>query len=94
LGSLYRRARAASIAVDITYQRFRYQLTRRLGMASAVSTADLERAVRTRWRIDVTACSELMRACDSARLDAQLPSHTALKLTQDLFDWSIKLGLD
>ena len=33
LGALYKQANAASVVVDISYHRFRYWLTRRLGMA-------------------------------------------------------------
>ena len=37
LGGLYQRAATASVAVDICYQRFRYWLTRRLGVANNIS---------------------------------------------------------
>ncbi len=49
LGGLYEHAGTASVAVDICYQRFRYWLTRRLGVASTTSVNDLEVAVRDRW---------------------------------------------
>lgn len=93
LGSLYQRAGAASIAVDITYQRFRYRLTRHLNMPSDAPAHELERAVRDRWRIDDPALGELLRACESARADAKLGAHAALKLTQSLSDWTLELGL-
>jgi hypothetical protein len=49
--------------------------------------------VRARWRLDGPAFGELLAACDAARLDATLPAHRALKLTQALSDWSVTLGL-
>ena len=93
LGSLYRRAGAASTAVDVAYQQFRFQLTRRLGMSITASTGDLAMAVRDRWRIADPTFVALLRDCDGARIDPTLKAHAALVLTQALSDWSARLGL-
>jgi hypothetical protein len=93
LGSLYQRAGAASVAVDIAYQRFRYRLTRRLGIASAASADELERAVRGRADLDDPAFGDLLRACESAREDPRLGAAAALTLTRSLSDHAVKLDL-
>ena len=93
LGSLYQRAGAASVAVDIAYQRFRYRLTRRLGIASAASADELERAVRGRADLDDPAFGDLLRACESAREDPRLGAVAALTLTRSLYDHAVKLDL-
>jgi Domain of unknown function (DUF4350) len=93
LGSLYQRAGAASIAVDIAFQRFRYQLTRRLGIRSDVSARDLDRAVRDRWNVADAGFVGLLEACESARSAVDLTPSAALTLTQSLSDWCVTLGL-
>jgi len=93
LGFLYQRAGAASVAVDISYQRFRYRLTRRLGITSAASADDLERAVRSRADINDPAFGDLLRACESAREDPRLRAAAALTLTRSLHDYAVKLDL-
>jgi Domain of unknown function (DUF4350) len=93
LGYLYQRAGAASVAVDISYQRFRYRLTRRAGITSAASVVDLERAVRARTGLDDQAFGDLLRACESAREDPRLRAAIALTLTRSLYDYALKLDL-
>jgi Domain of unknown function (DUF4350) len=93
LGFLYQRAGAASVAIDISYQRFRYWLTRRLGLASAASADDLDRAVRARTGLDDPAFGDLLRACDSARKDPELRDAAALTLTRSLYDYAVTLDL-
>jgi hypothetical protein len=93
LGSLYQRAGAASVAVDIAYQRFRYRLTRRLGIAGAASPDDLVRAMRARTDADDPAFGDLLRACDTARHDPQLKAAGALALTQSLDEYAASLNL-
>ncbi len=93
LGSLYGRAGASSVAVDVAYQRFRYQLARRLGTTRDASVDDLERAVRARWNIDDPAIGVMLRSCESARHDASLTAGRALRLTQSLSDLAVRLDL-
>ena len=54
LGSLYQHANAGSVAVDISYQRFRYLLTRRLGLSINAPVDDLDRAAG-RGRVGLAA---------------------------------------
>ena len=91
LGSLYERAGATSVAVDISYQRFRYWLTRRLGTAGDASVDELERAVRERWPQADAAFGATLRGCESARDDSDLTSRAALKLTRSLHEYTARL---
>jgi hypothetical protein len=93
LGGLYEHAGAASVAVDISYQRFRYWLTRRLGMAGNASLQDLEHAVRDRWKFQDPKFIETLRDCESARYFPDLRSEHALELVRRLYDYADKLKL-
>jgi hypothetical protein len=98
LGSLYQRANAGSVAVDIYYQRFRYLLTRRLGLAVDAPIDDLDRAVRERWPSpeempEAPPFAESLRECESCRYDPNVPPAQALRLVQTLFDYARRLKL-
>jgi hypothetical protein len=94
LGFLYQRAGGASVAVDISYERFRYRLARRLGMTSRASADELERAARARANLaGDPAFGDLLRECESAREDPRLRPAAALVLTQSLYDYGVKLDL-
>lgn len=93
LGALYKQANAASVAVDISYHRFRYWLTRRLGMPSNASVDELERAIRERWNFQDANFSATLRDCESAPYDNTLKPHAALRLVRSLDDYAVKLKL-
>ena len=93
LGMLYQRAGAASVAVDVAYRRFCYQLTRRLGMAPTSPIADLERAITERRQLSPRALSAVLYQCEAARAQQHLTPNDALRLTQALAEYSSKLGL-
>jgi hypothetical protein len=93
LGSLYRQAGAAPVAVDIGYHRFRYWLTRRLGMAGNASVEEMERAVRERWDFKDPHLAETLQACESAPYETELKPGVALRLVQALDDYAVKLKL-
>jgi hypothetical protein len=89
LGGLYQRAGAASVVVEICYRRFRYWLTRRLGLAGSTSTEDLAAAVRERWIFtdDQFLSDRLvatMKHCESVSSDPFLQAPVALRLLQEL----------
>lgn len=92
LGGLYEHAGTASVAVDICYQRFRYWLTRRLGVGSNVSLHDLEMAVRERWAGD-EHFSAILRRCESAKNDPYLHGAEALHLVQELDEYAVRFRL-
>jgi hypothetical protein len=56
LGGLYQQAHAASVAVDVYYQRFQYWITRRLGLGNNASAEQLDRAIRERWHLQDDVC--------------------------------------
>jgi len=93
LGALYRQANAASVAVDISYHRFRYWLTRRLGMTGNAPITELERAVRDRWDFEDANFSAILRECESAPYDNTLKPRAALRLVRALDDYASKLKL-
>jgi uncharacterized protein DUF4350 len=93
LGAVYDKAGAASIAVDIGYERFRYQLTQRLGIATSSSIDQIDRAATTRWDLEGSALKDLLRSCEAARQDANLSTEAAIALSRSLADWTAKFGL-
>jgi hypothetical protein len=94
LGGLYKHANASSVAVDISYQRFRYWLTRRLGMASNTSLPDLHSALSDRLKFsEDEPLFATLAHCESARYNPSLPSAEALRLVQALDDYAVKLKL-
>jgi Domain of unknown function (DUF4350) len=93
LGALYKQANAASVAVDVSYRRFRYWLTRRLGMASNASVDELERAIRERWNFQDANFIATLRDCESAPYDNTLKPSAALQLVRSLDDYAAKLKL-
>jgi hypothetical protein len=90
---LYEQADAAPVAVDVSYHRFRYWLTRRLGMAGNASIEEMERAVRERWDFKDPHFAETLRACESVLYQSDLKPGIALKLVQSLDDFAAKLKL-
>lgn len=93
LGSLYEHANAGSVAVEISYQRFRYLLTRRLGLSVTACVNDLDRAVREHGALNDIHFAETLTTCESYRYDARIPQSTALKLVQSLCDYAVRLKL-
>jgi hypothetical protein len=93
LGALYRQANAGSVAVDISYRRFRYWLTRHLGIASNTPVDALERAIRDRWNFQDADFKETLRECESAPYDNTLKPQAALRLVRSLDDYAAKLKL-
>jgi len=93
LGGLYEHAGTASVAVDICYQRFRYWLTRRLGVASNISVEDLQFAVRDRWAFADDHFAAILRRCESAKSDPYLQGPVALHLVQELDEYAVRLKL-
>ena len=92
LGVLYERANAGSVAVEIFYRRFRYLLTRRLGLSVNAAVNDLDRAIRERGLKD-SQFADTLNACESCRYDLKVAPSTALRLVQSLFDFSVRLKL-
>jgi hypothetical protein len=93
LGGLYENAGTASVAVDICYQRFRYWLARRLGVANNISINDLEMALRERLAPKDDHFAAILRRCESARADPYLSENEALHLVQELDEYASRWKL-
>jgi hypothetical protein len=94
LGSLYRRAGAASTALDASYQRFRRRLTRAYGVSMRVPVDVAATAVRTRTGADTTMLLTTLRACEAARENPSLRPNRALELAQELDNLTRAFRLD
>jgi hypothetical protein len=93
LGSLYARAGAASVAVDMSFQRFRYRLTRRFGIAPNAPIEDLEQVVAARAPQEAREIGATLRACEQARQSRRLNPKAALALVKSLGEFATKLRL-
>lgn len=93
LGGLYENAGTASVAVDISYQRFRYWLTRRLGVANNISIDDLQAAVRDRFAPKDDHIAAILRRCEAAKADPYLAESEALHLVQELDEYAYRWKL-
>jgi len=95
LGMVYERAGAGAVAIDIWHQRFRYLLTRRLGLAVNTSVHDLDRAVREHGLLshEDTAFPTVLSECESYRYDSSARPSQSLRLIQSLFDYAVQFQL-
>jgi hypothetical protein len=79
------------VAVDVCYQRFRYWLTRRLGMAGNTPLEELVRAVGERWQFRDDELEPTLRACEGARENLNLRPREALRLVRALYRYAAAL---
>jgi hypothetical protein len=93
LGGLYQRAGTASVAVDICYRRFRFWLTKRLGIAANASAEELASAIHGRWSLDDDHFIATMKHCESASTDPFLQPPVALHLVQELDAYAAQWNL-
>jgi len=84
LGGLYERAGAAASAVGISYQRFRWQLTRQLGLPSNTMDQELGQAAEERLGWKESRISDLLQQAARASQVVKLPRSEALELVQKL----------
>ena len=93
LGGLYLQAKAASVAVDVCYQRFQYWISRRLGLAPNVSPEDLVRAVNERLKLNDDTFLRTLQEAAFARYRPDLPQKEALAIVKALHSYAEKLKL-
>ena len=93
LGGLYQQAHAASVAVDVYYQRFHYWITRRLGLNANASPEEIARAVRDRWDFNDDSFVERLRAAAAARYQPDLAQRQALEIVQKLHEYAVQFKL-
>jgi hypothetical protein len=93
LGRLYAHAKAANVALDVNYGRFRYWLTRRLGLRANASPAELARAAHNRWSVPQADFLATLQACESGRLYPDLSRKEALQLIAKLYQYAAQFKL-
>ena len=93
LGWLYQKARAANIPVEVAYVRFHYLLTHRLGLPADASVAVLQAAAQGRLGYANEKLAEILRACEAARRQPEIPGNEALRLVQELHELTQSLQL-
>jgi len=93
LGGLYERAGTASVVVEICYRRFRYWLTRRLGVPGNTPAAELAAVIHDRWGFTSDQFVAILKDCEAASSDPFLQAPVALRLLQELDAYAIQLNL-
>lgn len=93
LGQLYEHAGATNVAVDISYEHFRYALAKRLGARPSLTSEELARAAARKWPVEAEGLRALLDTCESARFFGDLPQKEALALVQRLHEYSLQLEL-
>jgi Domain of unknown function (DUF4350) len=94
LGALYERKGAAAGALEIAVQRFRYLLTRRLGLPATAATAELVRGVRDRLGWTVPGFAETIQGIDTAVRLQNATESDAVQWVGELYDYSQRFGLE
>lgn len=94
LGGLYERRRQAAGALDIAYSHFRFLLTRRLGIPSSSTTADLTRSVQARAGWTVPRFARTLEEIDAALQLQNVTEPKALAWIGQLYDLSVRFGLE
>ncbi len=92
LGSLYRRAGAASIAVDVAAKRWRGRLTRKLGLPVAAPIERLQDAAGRRWDNRGIEAVQALAACEGGRSES-MEDARALTLVTALDNAGRQLGV-
>lgn len=93
LGRLYAHAKAANVALDVSYGRFRYWLTRRLGLRANASPAELARAAGSHWSIAEADFLAMLEACETGRFYPDLSRKEALQLMVQLHQYARQFKL-
>jgi hypothetical protein len=85
LGSLYRKAGAASTAISIAWERFRRHSLRLCGQrATKMEAADLAAVIRRRFPLADESLEADLAACEEAAANEAIHPRKALKLIQAL----------
>jgi hypothetical protein len=88
LGDLYRRKRAAPAALEIAYHRFRFLLSRRLGLASTATPQEIFRGVEEREGAPGPDFFKLLLRSERGTKAEELAEPEALDLIRDLHDYT------
>jgi Domain of unknown function (DUF4350) len=93
LGDLYRQRGGAAEALEIAYQRFRFLLSKRLGLPTQATSEEISRRVRDQLGWVVPGFSETVLRCDLGVKNPHLTGAQSLQLIQELHDYMRRFGL-
>jgi hypothetical protein len=93
LGGLYQRAKAAPAVLGVAGQRFRFLLTRRLGLPPAMSASELGRAARERLGSEAAGVGEALARVEQGATQPKFSDARALALVQALSRYAERLDL-
>jgi hypothetical protein len=93
LGNLYQKRRAANLAVEVAFNRFRFALASRLGLQPNTDLRRLADRGAALGSADAGEIEQLLQECDGARFDTELRVEKALYLAQRLRDHARRMRL-
>jgi hypothetical protein len=93
LGGLYRRAGATQVALEVSYNRFRHLLTRRLGIRPESSAAEMAAAVEQRLKYRNPAFAQTLLRAEALLNNYDLKEDEAVAVVQALNDYARDLQL-
>lgn len=93
VGDLYHRARAAASAVELAYQRFRFQLIQHLGLPARATPEEMSEAAARRLGRREPKLLPTLQRCERLRRGAELREEEALLLIQALHEYARQLQL-
>jgi len=91
LGDLYSAGHAGSAAVRIAYQRFRFVLTRQLGLASNVPYAELARRAEESLGWKRAELFDTLGRAERTMRSLEVRDEDARKIVQEIFDYTTRL---
>lgn len=93
LGSLYQHARASELPVQVSYERFRHQLYRRLGISTTATVQQVVARLEGRLGDLVATLEQTLNESESARYRTDIEEGQSLRLVKSLNEFSEKLRL-
>jgi Domain of unknown function (DUF4350) len=93
LGGLYERAGAASLAISVSYLRFRTLLLRQLNLPQNTKDAELAVAAEQRLGWRDSGLDKLLREAEATRWEKKFPPRHALEIVQELEKFAEKLSV-
>ena len=93
VGTLYRRAGAAELPVQIAYERFRFLLHRKLGINASAGVQQIAARLRDRMGELAPTFEKTLTECESARYQDDVQQEQSLCLVKSLEQFSEQLKL-
>jgi Domain of unknown function (DUF4350) len=93
LGDLYASAKVSAAAVGIAYQRFRFMLTRKLGLPIDTPSPDLARLSADSFGWEEAKLAETLRRCDLVSKYGPERNEEPLELVRRIHDYGERLNI-